>query len=112
MITFKVQLGLLNAMVASLGRLKEVDDPKKRFKVARYRLIGWLVETYSEKQNPNEVARKIGVNRSVIDAYLEFVSHPENESEPFHHHLEIVGRHERERKMKRSKADSDVSGEA
>jgi tetratricopeptide (TPR) repeat protein len=62
------------------------------FKKGTYRLLGWFIDTYSKKKNTNEVSRALGISRTRLDSYREYLK--ENRSEPYQHLIAVLTKHE------------------
>ncbi len=80
-----------------LGDMKEGDFNKK----GKNRLLGWFIETMTEKKSKSELEDKLGVSRSRIDSYMKYLS--ENEDDPYHYLVAVFSKREEERKNRLDK---------
>lgn len=74
-----------------LGDMKKGDFKKK----GQNRLLGWFIETKTDKKSKAEVEEKVGVSRGRLNSYLRYLS--KNESDPYHYLVAALNKREDDR---------------
>lgn len=74
-----------------LGDMGTIDFKKK----GQNRLLGWFIETQTDKKSIAELEEKLGVSRNRINSYLKYLAN--NESDPYHYLVAVFSKREEER---------------
>lgn len=73
-----------------LGDMNAKDYKKK----GRNRLLGWFIETKTDKKNKSEIEDKLRIHPDTLNRYLEYLK--KNESDPYYYLIGILSKRDEE----------------